>query len=98
VKDIFANVTYGHHWKEYSAREIKQYFETLSPDFDVEIGLHSYLPNNPLRKAISQCLGIFPIFRSDIEAVVRLSGKTGFTAKVPELPMMQKRRQDSSLE
>ncbi len=29
VADIIKQVTYGHHWKEYSAREIVRYFELL---------------------------------------------------------------------
>jgi len=35
VDQILNTYTYGHHWKEYSAREIKRYFEILSPDFTV---------------------------------------------------------------
>ena len=35
LEDIFANVTFGHHWKEYSVRELKRYFALLSKDFHV---------------------------------------------------------------
>lgn len=35
VDQILSNVTYGHHWKEYSSREIKSYFFKLSDDFHV---------------------------------------------------------------
>ena len=35
VDQIFSNVTYGHHWKEYSSREIRKYFSKLSDDFEV---------------------------------------------------------------
>ncbi|MBK7001023.1 MAG: methyltransferase domain-containing protein [Rhodoferax sp.] len=35
VHDILSINTYGHHWKEYSAREVRAYFEMLSPDFRV---------------------------------------------------------------
>ena len=35
VDDILGNVTYGHHWKEYSVAEISRYFAKLSPDFAV---------------------------------------------------------------
>ncbi len=33
VDDILMQNTYGHHWKEFSMREIAQYFSQLSPDF-----------------------------------------------------------------
>ncbi len=29
VEDIITQITYGHHWKEYAAREIVRYFEVL---------------------------------------------------------------------
>ncbi|GGZ19777.1 hypothetical protein GCM10007049_10400 [Echinicola pacifica] len=42
VTEIMAKGTYGHHWKEYSSREIKTYFELLSDDFSVEVQKYSY--------------------------------------------------------
>lgn len=33
VADILGTPTYGHHWKEYSAAELREYFHRLSPDF-----------------------------------------------------------------
>lgn len=42
VDDIISKVTYGHHWKEYSAQEIKTYFATLSDDFQVTINPYHY--------------------------------------------------------
>ena len=35
VQDILEVGTYGHHWKEYSIPEIKNYFSRLSPDFAI---------------------------------------------------------------
>ena len=35
VDEILAFHTHGHHWKEYSRRELVRYFEMLSPDFRV---------------------------------------------------------------
>jgi 2-polyprenyl-6-hydroxyphenyl methylase/3-demethylubiquinone-9 3-methyltransferase len=35
VADIMGTGTFGHHWKEYTAGEIKEYFARLSPDFHV---------------------------------------------------------------
>ena len=40
VDEVLCRCTYGHHWKEYSLRELHQYFRTLSPDFVVEKGLY----------------------------------------------------------
>ncbi len=42
VDQIMSNVTYGHHWKEYSISEIRSYFKYLSDDFDVLINSYSY--------------------------------------------------------
>jgi len=33
IEQIFSQPTYAHHWKEYSARELRRYFGVLSPDF-----------------------------------------------------------------
>ena len=33
IDDVLGSVTYGHHWKEYSAWELRRYFALLSPDF-----------------------------------------------------------------
>jgi len=35
VDEILAFHTHGHHWKEYSRRELVRYFELLSPDFRI---------------------------------------------------------------
>ena len=35
VEQVLKRPTYAHHWKEYSARELKRYFTLLSPDFRV---------------------------------------------------------------
>lgn len=35
VSEIFAAGTFGHHWKEYTAGELSEYFKALSPDFEV---------------------------------------------------------------
>lgn len=89
VKEILDNVTFGHHWKEYSAWEIRQYFAMLSSDFVVETSFYSSdLSNNQgLKTQLKKLVAIVPSFRSDIEAVVRRSGSSGFTACAPELQM-----------
>jgi len=35
VRDILEVNTYGHHWRLYSARDIREYFRILSPDFSI---------------------------------------------------------------
>lgn len=50
VHEILNVNTYGHHWKEFSAREIKTYFTLLSPDFLVS---RLQYVNFPLRANIS---------------------------------------------
>lgn len=87
IPRIFGEVTYGHHWKEYSISELRKYFKTLSSDFDVTIETYSLLPQSKVKRLILQALGIIPAFRSDIEAVVRIAGKTGFAATAPRLAM-----------
>jgi 2-polyprenyl-3-methyl-5-hydroxy-6-metoxy-1,4-benzoquinol methylase len=105
VKDIMADVTYGHHWKEYSAFELKRYFAMLSPDFEVSTTWYSSdlqakeSPASKLshaetaRRYIKGGLAWVPCWRSDIEAVIRLksdaSAHAGFTAKPPQLRMQQ---------
>jgi 2-polyprenyl-3-methyl-5-hydroxy-6-metoxy-1,4-benzoquinol methylase len=88
VEQILQTVTYGHHWKEYSASEIRQYFRLLSSDFLVETTWYSSdLATEGFKTMVKRLLATIPCFRSDIEAVVRLSGKTGFSARSPRLPM-----------
>ena len=88
VEQILQTVTYGHHWKEYSASEIKKYFRLLSCDFRVETTWYSSdLATEGFKTMVKRLLATIPCLRSDIEAVVRLSGKTGFSARPPSLPM-----------
>ena len=37
VEEIISTITYGHHWKEYSVHELKQYFKLLGRDFEAEV-------------------------------------------------------------
>lgn len=88
VGEILENVTYGHHWKEYSPSEIREYFGLLSRDFEVDVHLHSHIDRDGgLRGLVARCASVLPILRTDIEAVVRLAGRTGFGAVDPALPM-----------
>jgi 2-polyprenyl-3-methyl-5-hydroxy-6-metoxy-1,4-benzoquinol methylase len=37
VAEILSTHTFGHHWKEYSASELRQYFQLLSSDFQMQV-------------------------------------------------------------
>jgi 2-polyprenyl-3-methyl-5-hydroxy-6-metoxy-1,4-benzoquinol methylase len=37
VAEILSTHTFGHHWKEYSVRELSQYFQLLSADFRTQV-------------------------------------------------------------
>ena len=84
VEAILETVTYGHHWKEYSAHEIEQYFSLLSPDFSVEVRPYSYLGYQRKSSAVKtgaanmvRMIGNrIPAFREDLEVIVRLREKT----------------------
>jgi 2-polyprenyl-3-methyl-5-hydroxy-6-metoxy-1,4-benzoquinol methylase len=95
TKEIFHNVTYGHHWKEYSAKELCEYFATLSPDFSVEVkSFNLPVAGNSRRAPISLkalaretvhwASGFMPAFRDQLEAVVHLKGKSRWCMDPPD--------------
>lgn len=90
VGDIFETITYGHHWKEYSAGEIRDYFGRLSPDFEVETHWYSDSPGDSFRRIAFAGFHILPFLRAQIEAVIRLPKKTRFVAQSPQLQMTLK--------
>lgn len=89
VEDIFSKVTYGHHWKEYSAQEIKQYFSLLSDDFEVQINPYHY-KNYELKppflffKLLSKIGNKTKIFADDLEVIVSLKDKTNWKIDPPQ--------------
>ncbi|OEK02476.1 hypothetical protein BFP97_13515 [Roseivirga sp. 4D4] len=90
VDEIFSEVTYGHHWKEYSAKEIKYYFKCLSEDFDISINYFSYgtQKSTGFRNGIWNSLlyigSITKFLASGLEAVVqKKSTDQGFNLKTP---------------
>jgi 2-polyprenyl-6-hydroxyphenyl methylase/3-demethylubiquinone-9 3-methyltransferase len=89
IDDVLGSVTYGHHWKEYSAWELRRYFALLSPDFVVEIDWYTTDLEDATgwRRGVRAMLARVPRWRSDIEAVVRCTGNAGFLASAPQLPM-----------
>lgn len=40
VDEILQTPTYGHHWKEFTLKEVQHYFCALSEDFHIERSLH----------------------------------------------------------
>jgi 2-polyprenyl-3-methyl-5-hydroxy-6-metoxy-1,4-benzoquinol methylase len=56
VAHVLDTGTFGHHWKEYTAGELSQYFAALSPDFRVSRTTFAHLGRVPPR-AMSFSLG-----------------------------------------
>ncbi|MDN3204148.1 class I SAM-dependent methyltransferase [Algoriphagus sediminis] len=89
VDDILSKVTYGHHWKEYSKKEILEYFERLSPDFEVKISTYSYKeyelkPPFFFFKILSRIGNASGFFADDLEVIVNLRSKNKWVAQPPE--------------
>lgn len=59
VEEILEINTYGPHWKEYSAKELSEYFLRLSPDFQVgsPVYLNCYPPKKPRQGLIQEKIG-----------------------------------------
>jgi 2-polyprenyl-3-methyl-5-hydroxy-6-metoxy-1,4-benzoquinol methylase len=91
--EIFHTVTYGHHWKEYSASEICEYFSRLSPDFSVTIRRFNYPASvesrsgssfkTVMRRAVHRAASAVPALRDQIEAVIRLERRTEWLIEPP---------------
>lgn len=89
VSDIFSNVTYGHHWKEYSAKEVKRYFNALSDDFKLVINKYSYKNykwtslNSSAFKVLSAIGNLSYFFRDELEVVIVVTGKRSWKLRKP---------------
>lgn len=88
IDEIMSKVTYGHHWKEYSAYEIKKYFKLLSSDFEVEVNPYHYKSYNLKRpnllfKILSKIGNMTNFFAEDLEVIVKLNKKTCWRIKPP---------------
>ena len=69
--------TYGHHWKEYSAKEIKYYFNEINPNFNIKIYYYHYREitkikglKSFLRKIIILTGRFFRVFSDELEIIV----------------------------
>lgn len=91
INQIFHHVTYGHHWKEYSAAELVEYFRILSPDFEVKVRRINYGPPPPevrrqigsARTALVRVGNATRFFADNLEAIVTLTRKTQWRTPAP---------------
>jgi 2-polyprenyl-6-hydroxyphenyl methylase/3-demethylubiquinone-9 3-methyltransferase len=77
VDRILSTPTFGHHWKEYSARELARYFAQLSPDFAVSrvVYTEEYHPQFRYRKLASWIERTVPPWRPDLYLEIALPRK-----------------------
>lgn len=89
VNAIFGTVTYGHHWKEYSTREIKAYFSKMNDGFQVTMRkfyYKSYVSDSFkswLRILLINIGNRIPYFRDAIEVVVRVNKSYAWKIDTP---------------
>jgi len=80
VDEILETPTHGHHWKEYSRRELVRYFRLLSPDF--EVGRALYIEDDaaagePVARAAARALRrAIPPLRERLHVEVEVARKT----------------------
>ena len=89
IDEIMSNVTYGHHWKEYSASEIKKYFRFLSSDFEVTVYPYQYRSYdlkspNLIFKILSILGNMTNTFADDLEVIVNLKDKKNWILNEPK--------------
>lgn len=93
VHRVLGTVTWGHHWKEYSAAELVEYFARLSPDFRVAVR-RTYFPGRPtpfagggvadaVRTALRWVGNRSGFFAEQLEAVVTLQQRTPWRLEPP---------------
>lgn len=89
VSDIFSKVTYGHHWKEYSAKEVKIYFNSLSDDFTLVINKYCYKKyswtnlNAAIFKVFSAIGNLSYFFRDELEVIIVVPNKNSWKIEKP---------------
>lgn len=91
VHDIFSYVTYGHHWKEYSAHEIHHYFKLLNEGFTVTTKKFTYKPTPKLtslrgfgRSFLIRFGNTIPYFREAIEAIIQVDKSHEWRIEPPD--------------
>lgn len=82
VEDVLKKKTMAPHWKEYSAKELKQYFFLLSKDFEINKLRHIASPivigslKTKKRQLIQKIETMIPFFRSGLYMEIYLEKKT----------------------
>ncbi len=89
LKEVFSKPTSGHHWKEYSYTEMKNYFNFLTEDvklLDFEYYFWRSFKKNTLLKIVYFIQErVLPLkFRSEIFAVYNVNKQNGFIAPDPD--------------
>jgi 2-polyprenyl-6-hydroxyphenyl methylase/3-demethylubiquinone-9 3-methyltransferase len=77
VDHILEVNTFGHHWRLYSARDIRRYFSLLSKDFRVSRirYMSPILPKHPLKALALKIIGLLPGFREYLYCEITLGPK-----------------------
>ena len=80
VEQILSVRTHGHHWKEFSRRELGRYFAQLSPDFVIRRVAYMekrrpHLPRRPGMGVVHTIERIIPAVRPDLYVEVELKSK-----------------------
>ncbi|MDR3446338.1 MULTISPECIES: class I SAM-dependent methyltransferase [unclassified Dyella] len=86
VDEVLGHHTYGHHWREYSAREIARYFRLLSPDFTpAKLRLmHTYrLSDVKWKRITQQLMDACPLLRPNVHAEIELTSKQAGIVAAP---------------
>lgn len=91
IPDVLNTVTYGHHWKEYSSREIKAYFFQLNEGFKVSINKFAYKPSankpslkNKIRGLLTTIGNSIPVFKEGLEVVVKVDKSSPWKIEPPK--------------
>jgi hypothetical protein len=78
VEDILRTPTYGHHWKEYTLDEMREYFALLSGDFALLKALHVedyYGSASPQARAARVIERVVPALRPNLHVEVGIVNK-----------------------
>lgn len=81
VDEILTTPSHGHHWKEYSRREVERYFKLLSPDFVIHRSIYvedeSSPDASPGQRLSATIRRSIPVLRSRLHVEVSLPAKRG---------------------
>jgi 2-polyprenyl-6-hydroxyphenyl methylase/3-demethylubiquinone-9 3-methyltransferase len=94
VRAILSSISSGHHWKEYSLGEIREYFGRISPDFQVvKAEYYGYRDSVALKKLHRiiywlQESAMPKSFRSELLAVVKVQKNRGVQITDPDVEFL----------